>query len=101
MRLDDDAMASMHRDFSRWFRRVAESTLGSSTRCLINPHAPIRDEEIEELDHLSAQARSNLITFMEALSGEHPPNTGPPDGNMADLDVPAEPLAHGCFRFGP
>ena len=57
-----------------------------------------RDEEIKELDHLSAQERTDLIAFMEALTGEYPPNTGPPDGDMAYLDVSAESLARGCFR---
>ena len=42
-----------------------------------------RDEEIHELDHLTAQERTDLIAFMEALSGEYPENVGPPDGGMS------------------
>ncbi len=57
-----------------------------------------RDEEIKELDHLSAEERSDLIAFMEALSGDVAPNTGPPDGEVAYLDVPAASLERGCFR---
>lgn len=57
-----------------------------------------RDEEIKELDHLSAQERTDLIAFMESLTGEYPPNTGPPDGDMAYADVAAASLARGCFR---
>ena len=57
-----------------------------------------RDEEIHELDHLSAQERTDLIAFMEALSGDYPADVGAPDGDMAYLDVPAESLARGCFR---
>ena len=57
-----------------------------------------RDEEIHELDHLSAQERTDILAFMEALSGEYPPNVGAPDGDMAYRDVPESSLARGCFR---
>lgn len=57
-----------------------------------------RDEEIHELDHLTAEERSDLIAFMEALSGEYPPDVGPPDGEMAYRDAPAASRARGCFR---
>lgn len=57
-----------------------------------------RDEEIHELDHLTAEERSDLIAFMEALSGEYPPDVGPPDGDMAYRDAPAASRARGCFR---
>ncbi len=57
-----------------------------------------RDEEIHELDHLSAEERADLSAFMEALSGEYPDNVGPPDGDTAYRHVPAESLARGCFR---
>ncbi len=57
-----------------------------------------RDEEIQELDHLSAQERADLIAFLEALSGEYPDNVGPPDGATAYRHVSAESLARGCFR---
>ncbi len=57
-----------------------------------------RDEEIHELDHLTAQERTDLIAFMEALSGDYPPNLGPPDEDMAFKNVPAASLARGCFR---
>lgn len=57
-----------------------------------------RDEEIHELDHLTAQERTDLIAFMEALTGEYPADVGPPDGDMAYRDVPEASLARGCFR---
>ena len=57
-----------------------------------------RDEEIHELDHLSAQERADLISFMEALSGDYPDNVGAPDGDTAYRHVPEESLARGCFR---
>lgn len=57
-----------------------------------------RDEEIHELDHLSAEERTDLITFMEALTGDYPPNVGPPDGDMAYQRVPPSSLDRGCFR---
>ncbi len=88
----------MYGALSRWFRDVAESGLSLLTSRLYNPDHLIRYEEIEELGHLSDQQRTDLIAFMEALAGEGPPDTGPPDGEMAYLDVPAESLARGCFR---
>lgn len=57
-----------------------------------------RDEEIHELDHLTAQERTDLIAFMEALSGEYPQSVGPPDGDMAYRDVPLASRERGCFR---
>ena len=57
-----------------------------------------RDEEIHELDHLSAEERTDLIAFMEALTGDYPPNVGPPDGDLAYQRVPSSSLARGCFR---
>ena len=38
-----------------------------------------RDEEIHELDFLTAQERTDLIAFMEALTGEYPENVGDPN----------------------
>ncbi len=57
-----------------------------------------RDEEIHELDHLTAEERTDLIAFMEALSGEYPQNVGPPDGDMAYRDAPLASRERGCFR---
>ncbi len=57
-----------------------------------------RDEEIHELDHLSAQEREDLIAFMEALSGDYPSDVGPPDGDMAYRSVLDGSIARGCFR---
>ena len=91
-------MALMYSDLTRCFTGAAESTLSSLTSCLDNPDHLIRDEEIRELDYLSARERTNLIVFIEAHTVEYPPTMGPPDGDMAYLDMPAESLARCCFR---
>ena len=54
-----------------------------------------RDEEIEELDHLTAQERADLIAFMEALTGEHPAKVGPPSEDAPEATEPAEASADG------
>lgn len=40
-----------------------------------NPH---RDKEIHPLDFLTGQEQADLIEFMKSLTGEMPPNVGPP-----------------------
>lgn len=40
-----------------------------------NPH---RDKEIRPLDFLTGQEQADLIEFMKSLTGEMPPNAGPP-----------------------
>ena len=40
-----------------------------------NPH---RDKEIRPLDFLTGQEQADLIEFMKSLTGEMPPNVGPP-----------------------
>jgi cytochrome c peroxidase len=37
-----------------------------------------RDKEIKELDYLTGQERADLIAFLQALTGELPPDVGPP-----------------------
>ena len=37
-----------------------------------------RDKDLKELDHLTRQERDDLEAFMNALTGEIPPNTGAP-----------------------
>lgn len=95
---DDDGMALMYNAYSQQFKGVAESSLRFRVNCPSDPDHLSRDEEINELDHLSARDRVDLTTFMEALAGEYPPAMGPQDGEMARFDVPAESLARGCGR---
>jgi cytochrome c peroxidase len=40
---------------------------------------PNLDKEIHVLDFLSGQERSDLVAFLNSLTGEIPPNVGPPD----------------------
>jgi len=39
---------------------------------------PNRDPKIKSLDFLTGQERADLVAFLESLTGEVPPNTGPP-----------------------
>jgi cytochrome c peroxidase len=39
---------------------------------------PWRDKEIKSLEHLTRQERDDLVAFLEALTGEIPPNVGKP-----------------------
>jgi hypothetical protein len=40
---------------------------------------PNLDKEIHVLDFLSGEERADLQAFMESLTGEMPPNIGPPE----------------------
>ena len=55
-----------------------------------------RDEEIKELDHLDAQERTELIAFMEALTGEYPANVGPAGEEAPAAVEPAADSAEGA-----
>ena len=49
---------------------------------------PYRDKEIHPLDFLTGQELSDLQEFLKALTGEIPPNVGPPpSGQQASLNV--------------
>ncbi len=87
-----DSAPYMHDGHLKTLKEVVDFYVGAGNS------NDFRDKEIRELDHLSAQERADLIAFMESLSGEYPPNVGPPDGDTAYLQVPAESLARGCFR---
>jgi cytochrome c peroxidase len=43
-----------------------------------NPHL---DKEVKALDFLTRQERADLVTFLESLTGETPPNIGPPEAS--------------------
>ncbi len=42
---------------------------------------PWRDKEIKSLEHLTRQERDDLVAFLEALTGELPPETGKPSAS--------------------
>ena len=87
-----DSAPYMHDGHLKTLKEVVDFYVGAGNS------NDFRDEEIHELDHLSAQERADLIAFMEALSGEYPEDVGPPAGETAYRDVPAEALARGCLR---
>ncbi len=87
-----DSAPYMHDGHLKTLKEVLDFYIGAGNS---NDH---RDEEIKELDYLTANERADLVAFMEALSGDYPENVGPPDGDMAYLDVPASSFARGCFR---
>ena len=55
-----------------------------------------RDEEIKELDYLTAQERTDLIAFMEALTGDYPENVGPPSADVPAAEEPATASPEGA-----
>ena len=87
-----DSAPYMHDGHLKTLKEVVDFYVGAGNS------NDFRDEEIHELDHLSAEERADLSAFMEALSGEYPDNVGPPDGDTAYRHVPVESLARGCFR---
>ena len=87
-----DSAPYMHDGHLKTLKEVLDFYIGAGNS---NDH---RDEEIKELDYLTANERADLVAFMEALSGDYPENVGPPDGDMAYLDVPASSFTRGCFR---
>lgn len=50
-----------------------------------NPHL---DKEIRPLDFLTGQERADLLAFLEALTGEMPPNVGPPQKTQRQAQAP-------------
>jgi cytochrome c peroxidase len=61
----------MHDGSVKTLRRVVDFYVGGGNS---NPQL---DKEIKQL-HLSGQEREDLVAFLEALTGEIPPNVGPP-----------------------
>jgi len=61
----------MHDGTKKTLRDVVDFYVGGGTS---NPHL---DKEIKELK-LSGEERADLVAFMEALTGETPPDSGPP-----------------------
>jgi cytochrome c peroxidase len=68
----------MHDGSLRTLKDVVDFYVGAGNS---NPH---RDPELKELDHLTREERDALVAFMEALTGEVPPNLGPPSTTLSD-----------------
>jgi cytochrome c peroxidase len=68
----------MHDGSLRTLKDVVDFYIGAGNS---NPH---RDKDLKELDHLTRQERDALVAFMESLTGEMPPNLGPPGAGSSD-----------------
>jgi cytochrome c peroxidase len=64
----------MHDGSLKTLREVVDFYVGGGNS---NPH---RDKEMRSLEHLTKQERADLITFMESLTGETPPNITSAEG---------------------
>ncbi len=62
----------MHDGSQKTLKDVVDFYVGGGNS---NPH---RDPKIKALDFLTGQEREDLVAFMESLTGEIPPNVGPP-----------------------
>jgi cytochrome c peroxidase len=63
---------------------------------------PYRDKEIHSLDFLTGKERADLLEFLKSLTGEMPPNVGPPPPqqtlNLELLHQPVGALADGAIH---
>jgi cytochrome c peroxidase len=66
-----------HDGSRRTLKEVMDFYIGGGNS---NPHL---DKEVHALDFLTAQERADLLAFMEALTGDIPPNSGPPTQSVA------------------
>ena len=64
----------MHDGSLKTLKEVIDFYLGGGSS---NEHL---DKEIKPLGHLTGQERADLLAFLEALTGETPPNIGEPKG---------------------
>ena len=62
----------MHDGSLKTLKEVVDFYVGAGNS---NPNL---DKEIRELDFLSGQQRTDLEEFLKSLTGEQPPNVGPP-----------------------
>jgi cytochrome c peroxidase len=62
----------MHDGSLKTLKEVVDLYVGGGNS---NPHL---DEEIKSLDHLTRRERDDLAAFLESLTGETPPDIGPP-----------------------
>jgi cytochrome c peroxidase len=67
----------MHDGSLKTLKEVVDFYVGGGNS---NPH---RDKEIHSLDFLTKAQRADLLAFLEALTGDIPPNVGPPEAKKA------------------
>jgi cytochrome c peroxidase len=72
----------MHDGSLKNLKEVVDFYIGGGNS---NPHL---DQNIRALDFLSGQERADLLAFLNALTGEMPPNVGPPD--TASIEGPQQ-----------
>ena len=65
----------MHDGSLKTLKEVVDFYVGAGNS---NDH---RDKDLLELDHLKRKDRDDLESFLNALTGEMPPNTGAPLGD--------------------
>jgi cytochrome c peroxidase len=70
----------MHDGSLKTLKDVVDFYIGAGNS---NPH---RDPDVKELDHLTRAERDALVAFMESLTGETPPNLGPPPTGISSDD---------------
>ena len=68
----------MHDGSLKTLKEVVDLYVGGGNS---NPHL---DKEIRELDFLSGRERADLVAFLESLTGEMPPDVGPPEAEQAE-----------------
>ncbi len=69
----------MHDGSLKTLTDVVEFYVGGGTS------SPWRDKEIHALDFLTPRERTDLVAFLESLTGEMPPNVGPPEAKKAEV----------------
>jgi cytochrome c peroxidase len=62
----------MHDGSDKTLKEVIDFYIGAGNS---NPY---RDKEIHKLDFLTGKERADLQEFLKSLTGEIPPNVGPP-----------------------
>jgi len=67
----------MHDGSLKTLKDVADFHVGGGNS---NPHI---NKEIHALEFLTGQQRTDLVAFLESLTGEMPPNVGPPAKRQA------------------
>jgi cytochrome c peroxidase len=70
----------MHDGSLKTLKEVVDLYVGGGNS---NPHL---DKEIRELDFLSGRERADLVAFLESLTGEMPPDVGPPEAEQAPAE---------------
>ena len=70
----------MHDGSLKTLKEVVDLYVGGGNS---NPHL---DKEIQELDFLSGRERADLVAFLDSLTGDMPPDVGPPEAEQAEAE---------------